>query len=144
KKNKIIFAIPVLLVLILVIFLINSFILVSPEQKQAKALAKQVQSNLKLIKSDIDAHNAAAARKLLMVSLSAIPSSENKVLIDLKNQVLSLLDQVDGAVQAKPALVDGLPKEIADSKTALAAEQDKIKSAKYDLPSPAVDIKLYK
>ncbi|KKT81614.1 MAG: hypothetical protein A3B99_00655 [Candidatus Yanofskybacteria bacterium RIFCSPHIGHO2_02_FULL_44_12b] len=134
------------IVIIAVVVLIGGFAAfkmfwgLSPEKKALKNYEKQAQTAVETAKEQINLGNFFEARKTILESLNGTAlSAENKS----TSELIDLLDKLDGAVPAGARMTDALPEEIGRRNVVLRAEEEKLKTGQYQLPSPAIDSDLY-
>lgn len=135
-KKQIAIAVPIIVLLAIGGWLAKSYIFISAEVKEQRRVAKQIEVNIKLAQEKIDANDIISARQLLLSSLSESFTDGNQ-------DLLNLLDKADNAVQANPVLVEQLPDEVIKKAAALDIELEKIKSGKYNTPSPVNGLDIY-
>ncbi|MBP9822298.1 MAG: hypothetical protein KBC81_02565 [Candidatus Pacebacteria bacterium] len=95
------------IIALITIFSLKSFVFVDSATRQLNATISEVQKNIKLAQDKQTAGDIADARTLLMGSLASITQSESsngtsKKVEDIKKQVSTALDSLDGAIDATP------------------------------------------
>jgi len=137
-RKRAIYATPALVLIIIGGWVAKSFIFVSAEEKESRKFAKEVQANIDLAQSKLDANDLTGVRELLLSSLlnSTLPS-------DAKKEMDALLDKADNAAAANPVLVESLPEEITLKIGLFTLFNEDIKDNKYGLSVPTIGFDLY-
>ena len=99
----------------------------SEQNKATNALLKQIQSKLEAAQAYKNQNNLLEARRALLDSLSSVATSnfQDKNLQKAKGELLSLLDQIDKAVDIAPNLLYQVSSEIGNA-SLLVFAKDKI------------------
>lgn len=143
-RNKIIFFATVLGIVIVFSFTLKAIFIPSPENKMANRAVNEAKANLKLAKVKISQNDSAEARRLLMASITSLGSVEDvSKTAETREQTVRVFDELDAAVPASLSLKDTLSDNQLNEFSLLAAETEKIKSGKYNLPSEMLNLNLY-
>lgn len=143
-RNKIIFFVSVLGIVIVFSFTLKALFLPSPENKMANRAVNEAKTNLKLAKVKISQNDPAGARGLLMASITSLESIKDvSKTAETKERAFKVFDELDTAAPASLSLKDAPPDNQLNEFSLLAAETEKIKSGKYNLPSEMLHLNIY-
>lgn len=142
-RNKFVFFVSAVGVVIALIFTVKIIFIQSPENKMANSVVNDAKTNLKLAKTKISQNEIASARGLLMTSMLNLDAINNAATTDAKDQIIKTLDGLDAATQASLTLKDSLSTDKQNELALLSVETEKITSGKYNLPSEMLNLNMY-
>lgn len=143
-RNKIIFFVTILGIVLVFSFTLKAIFIPNPENKMANRAVNEAKANLKLAKVKISQNDSAGARGLLMASITSLGSVEDvSKTAETREQTVRIFDELDAAAPASLSLKDTLSDNQLNEFSLLAAETEKIKSGKYNLPSEMLNLNLY-
>lgn len=118
--------------------------LIDPSNKTTNAVLNNVSENIRVARIKITQNDVLGARQLLANSLANIASltelDQIKKSEEIKQEVYSVLDEIDLAIEVTPSRVESLPENLVKDAFIIAQAKEDVDSGTYALTSPVRSI----